>query len=49
MCVAKSIAHVEGTDMEELKQQIEANIDGPTEINTQEESSTDNELYHDPR
>ena len=36
--------------MEELKQQIEANIDGPTaEINTQEESSTDNELDHDPR
>lgn len=35
--------------MEELKQQIEANIDGPTDTNTQEEPSTDDELYHDPR
>ena len=36
--------------MEELKQQIEANIDGPTEeINMQEESSTDNKLDRDPR
>ena len=49
MCVAKAIAHVEGTGMEELKQQIVANIDGPTDKNTQEESSTDDELYHDPR
>lgn len=49
MCVAKAIAHVEGTAMAELKQQIEANIDGPRDTNTQEESTTDDELYHDPR
>ena len=49
MFVAKAIAHVEGTGMGELKQQIEANIDGPRDTNTQEESTTDDELYHDPR
>lgn len=32
--------------MEELKQQIEANIDGPRDTNTQQESSTDDD---DPR
>ncbi|XP_020621132.1 thioredoxin Y, chloroplastic-like [Orbicella faveolata] len=45
----KAIAHVEGTGMEELKQQIETNIDGPRNTNTQEESSTDDQLDHDPR
>lgn len=35
--------------MEELKQQIETNIDGPRNTNTQEESSTDDQLDHDPR
>lgn len=35
--------------MEDLKQQIEANIDGPRDTDPQEESSTDDELYHDPR
>lgn len=49
LCVTKAIAHVEGTDMVELKQQIEANMDGPRDTNTQEESSTDDEQDHDPR
>lgn len=49
LCVTKVIAHVEGTDMVELKQQIEANMDGPRDTNTQEESSTDDEQDHDPR
>lgn len=35
--------------MVELKQQIEANIDGPRDTNTQEELSTDDEQDHDPR
>ena len=45
----KAITHVEGTGMEELEQQIEANIDGPRDTNTQEESSMDDEFDHDPR
>lgn len=45
----KAIAHVEGTGMVELKQQIEANMDGPMDTDTQEESSTDDEQDHDPR
>lgn len=48
-CVTKAIAHVEGTGMVELKQQIEANMDGPMDTDTQEESSTDDEQDHDPR
>ena len=35
--------------MVELKQQIEANMDGPMDTDTQEESSTDDEQDHDPR
>lgn len=35
--------------MVELKQQIEANMDGPMDTDTQEESSTDDEQDNDPR
>lgn len=42
------IADVEGTDMEGLKQQIEANVNGPTDVDQPDESSMD-EMFHDPR
>ncbi|XP_078373827.1 uncharacterized protein LOC144657354 [Oculina patagonica] len=44
----KVIADVEGTDMEGLKQQIEANVNGPTDVDQPDESSMD-EMFHDPR
>lgn len=47
--VTKAIAHVEGTVMEDLKQQIEANINGPSDTDPPEDSSMDDDMYHDPR
>lgn len=44
----QTVAQVEGTDMEDLRQQIEENMKGPSDTIPQEEPSQD-DLNHDPR